>query len=79
MNPCPKCGRPGGAWVTHVCMTAGRLTDPPAKQAVGWTCPTCGNGNAPWMPYCHNCDSSTRTALPSPASSPKSLSREGTK
>lgn len=26
----------------------------PAPSAVGWTCPTCGKGNAPWQPVCAN-------------------------
>ncbi len=24
-------------------------------EKVGWVCPVCGKGNAPWMPTCGHC------------------------
>lgn len=48
--------RLGMADVTHICTTAGRLPDPPAKLGPSaWVCPACGVGVAAWMPYCPKC------------------------
>src|SRR5215467_12142405 len=42
---------------------------------VGWRCPTCGHGNAPWAPVCSNCRRSATTSDLPQEVAPKSASR----
>jgi predicted RNA-binding Zn-ribbon protein involved in translation (DUF1610 family) len=59
---CPNCGQPGLRDVTHACVRgvpafypAMPMPAPTPPMQVGWRCPVCGLGNAPWIPYCAHC------------------------
>lgn len=65
---CNGCGQPGLRGVTHACIKINGFPfianpNPSTPTQTGWSCPSCGNGNAPWLPYCHFCDAAARRAL----------------
>jgi hypothetical protein len=67
MSACPNCGQAGMRDVTHGCVRASFYPtlpqpSPLAPMQVGWKCPVCGMGNAPWMPYCTRCPTVTVTS-----------------
>jgi hypothetical protein len=60
---CSRCGKEiiGGSYASYsdgrilcfVCMNAESATFPePTFGPVGWKCPVCGRGNAPWLLQC---------------------------
>jgi hypothetical protein len=45
---------------------------PPPKPLVGWQCPVCGAGNAPWSAYCP-CRTQTSAGPGAPGLTPYTL------
>jgi hypothetical protein len=83
-KPAGKCGRCGGQLYEHLyhsCGTGVQLSggtpglwpntpaaEPMTLGKMGWECPVCHSGCAPWMPYCDECRrkslSSTSSVIP---------------
>lgn len=53
---CQSCGK--------IVEGSGHQCNTPQAIPVGWKCPVCGKGNAPWAVACHHCIDTTGQPFP---------------
>lgn len=53
---CHQCGK--------IVESSGHTCEIPQPIPVGWKCPVCGHGNAPWASYCYHCIDTTGKSFP---------------